>query len=519
MTRTSFFSLFLSLVFFLPACQSGETEETSAPQRPNIIFIFSDDHALDAISAYGATRNETPNIDRLAQQGMLFRHAMVTNSICAPSRAVIQTGKHSHLNGVLDNRLEFDSSQVTFPKLLQKANYETAMIGKWHLKSEPVGFDYWRVLPGQGHYYNPDFRTPEGKEQIEGYVTDIVTDLSINWLKEREDSDQPFLLMTQHKAPHREWSPSPAHLGMYDDTKFPEPDNLFDTHEGRSPAASMAEMSLAEHMHIQYDNKIHTLADSSIDSWLHRAPFFLRARMTEEQLADWDSVYDPKIESFQQANLSGDDLTRWKYQRYMEDYLGTIASLDDNIGRLLDYLDESGMAENTLVIYSSDQGFYLGEHGWYDKRWMYEESLHMPFIARWPGVIEAGTENTDLVQNLDYAETFLDIAGANIPAEMQGRSILPLLKGETPNDWRDAVYYHYHEYPAVHMVNKHYGVRTERYKLIRFYELDAWELYDLQTDPKEMTNLYGQEGYEEITASLKQRLEELKTEAQDPVEG
>ena len=376
------------ICLFLSACTTpSESEGPKGP--PNIIFIFTDDHALEAISAYGSYRNQTPNIDRIAKEGMLFRNALVTNSICAPSRAVILTGMHSHLNGILDNRLRFDSTQVTFPKLLQQGGYQTAMVGKWHLKTQPTGFDYWKVLPGQGHYYNPDFRTPDGRERIEGYVTDIVTDLSLDWLKNR-DPNKPFMLMSQHKAPHREWSPGPNHLTMFDGEDLKEPPTLFDDYSDRASPASNQEMTIATHMNLAYDNKVRNLADTTKQGWMHRAPHALYNRMTPEQQAAWDAAYGPKNEAFLKAELEGEDLIRWKYQRYMKDYLRCIASVDDNIGRILDYLDETGLAENTVVIYSSDQGFYLGEHGWFDKRWMYEESLHMPLVARWPGVINPG---------------------------------------------------------------------------------------------------------------------------------
>lgn len=506
--------IFLFLGVFTSCQQQPETNPSQNP--PNIIFIFTDDHALQAISAYGSIINQTPNIDRLANEGMLFRHAMVTNSICAPSRAVILTGMHSHHNGVLDNRLPFDSTQVTFPKLLQQQGYQTAMIGKWHLKSQPTGFDYWKVLPGQGNYYNPDFLTENGRERIEGYVTDIVTDLSLEWLKNR-DSDKPFLLMSQHKAPHREWSPGPSHLTTYDGEDIPEPETLFDDYQNRSSAASMQEMTIKDHMYLGYDNKIWQLTDSTKDTWSDRAVFNLLNRMTPEQRAQWEAAYNPKNEDFIEADLEGEELVRWKYQRYIKDYLRCIASVDDNIGRLLDYLDESGLAENTIVIYSSDQGFYLGEHGWYDKRWMYEESLHMPLIVRWPGVVAPGSENTDLVQNLDFAETFLDIAGASIPDQMQGKSLAPLLQGQTPDDWRKSIYYHYHEYPGAHSVQKHYGIRNDRYKLIHYYELDEWELFDMQEDPMEMRSVYGDPGYQGIQEGLKEELKTMKIAAQDTI--
>jgi arylsulfatase A-like enzyme len=413
--------------------------------RPNIIFVFTDDHASHAISAYGSRINQTPNIDRLADEGMLFRNAFVTNSICAPSRAVILTGKHSHLNGIFTNRERFDSAQVTFPKLLQQAGYQTAIVGKWHLKSAPTGFDYWEVLPGQGDYYNPRFRTHGDTVRYTGYVTDVITDRALDWLQNGRDPEKPFMLMYQHKAPHRRWQPGPDHLTLYDDTTIPEPPTLFDDYTGRTSAAKTQEMTIAQHM---YDEDLKLVAPPQLN---------------EQQLEHWNAAYEPKNEAFRQAELTGDELVRWKYQRYIKDYLRTIASVDDNLGRVLDYLDEAGMTENTVVIYSSDQGFYLGDHGWYDKRWMYEESLRMPFVVRWPGVVQPGSENSDLVQNLDFAETFLEMAGVDVPADMQGRSLVPLLQGRTPADWRDAIYYHYWEYPAWHMVRRHYGVRTQRY--------------------------------------------------------
>ncbi|MEA2062962.1 MAG: sulfatase-like hydrolase/transferase [Gemmatimonadota bacterium] len=464
-------------------------------KRPNIIFVFTDDHASHAISAYGSRINKTPNIDRIAREGTLFHNCFVTNSICAPSRAVILTGKHSHLNSVPTNRETFDGSQQTFPKLLQKAGYQTAIIGKWHLKSDPTGFDFWRVLigqGGQGTYYNPQFGTPGGDEKIIGYTTDVITDLTLDWLQNGRDPEKPFMLMCQHKAPHREWEPGPDHLTMYDDTMIPEPPTLFDDYKGRSSAAKTQEMTIAGHFNDR-DMKF-TPPDN----------------LTDEQLKKWNEAYEPKNRAFKEAGLTGDDLVRWKYQRYLKDYLRCIASVDDNIGRILDWLDQSGLAENTVVIYNSDQGFYLGDHGWYDKRWMYEESLRMPLVVRWPGVIEPGSENHDLVQNLDFAETFLDIAGLQAPVDMQGSSIVPLLKGRTPSDWRSSVYYHYYEFPSVHMVNRHYGVRTERYKLIYFYLLDQWELYDLQRDPQELRSLYGNPFYADVVKDLKTELQRLR---------
>lgn len=485
--------------------------------RPNIVFIMTDDHTRQAISAYGSDRNVTPNIDRLAEEGMLFENACVTNSICAPSRAVILTGKHSHINGKIDNSAQvFDSTQITFPKLLQSAGYQTAMIGKWHLRSQPTGFDYWRVLPGQGHYYNPDFITPDGKERIEGYVTDIITDLAIEWLDSR-DTEKPFLLMYQHKAPHREWEPAERHYRENINKTFLEPESLFDDYEGRGTAAKTAEMSILKNMHTAGDTKIHPdilkeLGIEPLSGWDFNALTNKLKRYTPEQLSAWMEVYGPMNQEFKEKypQMTEEDLLRFKYQRYMQDYLACIDAVDENIGRLMQYLEEKGLADNTMIVYTSDQGFYLGEHGWFDKRFMYKESLSTPLIIKWPGIISPGTRNNDLVQNLDFAETFLDIAGVDIPSEMQGMSLLPILSNKK-GEWRDAIYYHYYEYPAVHMVKRHYGIMTMKYKLIHFYnDVDEWELYDLEKDPDEMNSVYGDSEYKDIQNDLKQQLRDIR---------
>ncbi len=477
-------------------------------KKPNILFIFSDDHAYQAISAYKdrlADVAPTPNIDRIANEGIRFDKCYVTNSICAPSRATIQTGKHSHLNSVKDNKDVFDNTQQTFPKLMQAGGYQTAILGKWHLKAEPTGFDYWEVLPGQGHYYNPDFRTAEGVHRENGYVTDIITDKAINWLKEGRDPEKPFILMMQHKAPHREWSPALRHLNIFDDVKFPEPSNLFDDYSGRGTAAHKQDMTIDKTMRIVTDLKVKTLKakDKELERRIH-------GRMTEEQIAAWDNAYEPKNEYYRKANLEGKELVRWKYQRYLQDYLGCIRAVDESVGTVLDYLQESGLADNTVVMYSSDQGFYLGEHGWFDKRFMYEESYRTPLLAKWPGVTPAGTVNTDLTSNLDFAQTFLDIAGLEQPQDMQGESLVPILKGKTPADWRQSLYYHYYEYPAVHSVRRHEGVATKRYKLINFYDLDEWEFYDLEKDPYEMKSQYDNPAYQDKIAELKHELVRLR---------
>jgi len=466
--------------------------------RPNILFIFTDDHACQALGAYGSKINKTPHMDRLAKEGMLFSNCCVTNSICAPSRAVIQTGKYSHLNGVITNGVRFDGTQQTFPKLLQKAGYQTAIVGKWHLRSIPTGFDYSEVLPGQGNYYNPRMLIEGKSVQHTGYVTDIVTDLGLNWLKNKRDQSKPFMLMLQHKAPHRNWQPGPKHLTMYDDVTIPEPETLFDDYSGRGTPAKTQDMTIKKTLN-SFDLKLTPPRN-----------------LTDEQRKAWDAAYNPKNEAFRKANLQGDDLIRWKYQRYIKDYLRCIASVDDNIGRVLAYLDEAGLAENTVTIYCSDQGFYLGEHGWFDKRFMYTESFRTPLIARWPGVTKPGSVNNRIVSNLDLPETFLEIAGVTPPADMQGASLKPLLAGKTPANWRKSFYYHYYEFPGAHSVRRHYGVVTDRYKLIYFYNLDEWELYDLAEDPLEMKSLHADPAHAKTLAMLKAELQRLRKELKVP---
>ncbi len=501
--RIASLRLFAGLFALLLAAQA------MAATPPNIVFIFSDDHALRAISAYDDTLCETPGIDRIAKEGLLFRNAFCTNSICAPSRAVILTGKHSHLNGLMDNRQTFDGAQATFPKLLQGAGYQTAMIGKWHLKSEPTGFDYWKVLPGQGHYYNPDFRTPEGTVRIEGYVTEIVTEEAINWLESR-DKAQPFLLMAQHKAPHRNWMPGPKELGLYRDGDLPLPDTLFDDYATRNTGARTQEMTIATHMMPSYDLKLPlSLAGNDRDDKLWTSNF---DRLNPAQQATWNAAYEAENAAFAADPPEGEALVRWKYQRYIKDYLRCIQGVDRSVAAILDYLDREGLAENTLVVYSSDQGFYLGEHGWFDKRWMYEESLHMPLVMRLPGRIAPGSTDEHLVQNLDFAQTFLDLAGVDAPAAMQGQSLVPLFDAAARGFERDSIYYQYYEFPGAHSVPKHYGVRTERYKLIHYHELDEWELFDLKQDPKEMRNVYGTNNYNEVQAKLTAELQQLRRE-------
>jgi arylsulfatase A-like enzyme len=458
--------------------------------RPNILFIMSDDHASHAMSCYGSKINQTPNIDRIADEGIRFGNCFCTNSICAPSRASILTGQYNHMNGVRTLFDNFDGRQQTFPKLLQNNGYQTAMIGKWHLghggEHDPTGFDYWNVLPGQGDYHYPKMIEMGDEKQFVGYVTDLITDFSLDWLENRDES-KPFMLMCHHKAPHRHWEPDEKHAHMYEDIDIPEPETFNDNYENRASAASEAAMRI------------------------------------ERDLNHRDLKAEPP------ENLTPAELKSWKYQRYIKDYLRCIASVDDNVGRILDYLDEQGLAENTIVVYTSDQGFFLGDHGWFDKRFMYEESLRMPFVVRYPREIKSGTVSNHMALNVDFAQTFLDYAEMEQPKEMQGRSLRPLLRGENPKDWRTSMYYRYWEHLSPpHQVSSHYGIRTEKYKLIYYYAeaLDAngmlgeprtpeWELFDLEKDPCELQNVYDVPDYSEKVNKLKEELYQLKNEIKD----
>jgi arylsulfatase A-like enzyme len=465
------------------------------PTRPNILYIMADDHTTQAMSCYGGRLNATPSMDRIAREGVRFNDCFCTNGICAPSRAVILTGKYSHINGLRDNAQVFDGSQVTFPKILREAGYRTGMIGKWHLKSDPTGFDDWRILPGQGEYYNPDFIENGEKRNRVGYVTDLITDFSLDFLKDAQERRQPFLLMMHHKAPHRNWQPAPRHLTLYDKTTFPEPETLFDDYATRSRAAREQQMTLRDFM--------------TLDSDLKMGP--PPERMNAEQKRLWEAAYAPKREAFRRANPQGDALVRWKYQRYMQDYLGCVAAVDESVGRVLDHLDRSGQTADTLVVYASDQGFYLGEHGWFDKRFMYEESLRMPLLMRLPGIVRPGLVNADLVSNLDFAPTFLTLAGLRPPVAMQGASFADILRTGKSYKRRGAIYYHYYEFPAVHMAKRHYGIRTKRYKLIHFYyDIDAWELYDLEKDPRELHNIYDEPSSAGLVKDLTAELRSLQ---------
>lgn len=507
----------LGLLFIMSFFMIGCTQSAEKAERPNIIFIMTDDHTIQAMSAYGSIINQTPNMDRIANAGIRFSNAFVTNSICAPSRAVILTGKFSHLNGVRDNAQRFDGSQQTFPKLLQGAGYQTAMIGKWHLKSDPTGFDYWNVLPGQGLYYNPDFIEMGERKNHEGYVTDLTTDFALNWLDQR-DEEKPFYLMLHHKAPHRNWMPGPDHLNLYDGQDIPIPDNFFDTYENRGTAAKTQEMSISEIMFPVYDLKIleATPTNGNDEFMLKRLE-----RMTQEQRENFVAAYQDENDAFHKANLQGKALAEWKYQRYIKDYLRCVASVDDNIGRVLDYLEEAGLSENTLIVYTSDQGFYLGEHGWFDKRFMYEESYKTPLVVSYPKSIKKESTTEAMTMNLDIAPTLLEYAGVAIPEDMQGASLMSIMNnnGNEPNDWRKSTYYHYFEYPGVHAVKRHYGIRTKQYKLIHFYhDIDEWEMYDLEKDPKEMKNIIEDQAYASIKLELMQELKELQKQYGDSIQ-
>eukprot|EP00752_Nemacystus_decipiens_P013664 g12117.t1 len=491
------------------------------PTPPNIVFIFSDDHAYQALGAYNSYLKDvvrTPNLDKLAQQGMLFERCMVTNSICGPQRAVIQTGKYSHLNGFMRNGTRFNGNQQTFPKLLQQAGYQTAVIGKWHLGTHqaPQGYDYSEVLIGQGPYYNPpmlkdangtginDQRT---KEQHTGYTTDIITDLTLDWLENGRDKSKPFMLMCQHKAPHREWSPKPEVYKTWHGVKIPEPATLFEDYSKQVKPRGEQAMTIANHFYDGYDDKLNGWAPKNL---------------TDEQRAAYLDMFAEENAEYEamKEDMTEEDRVRWMHQRYLKIYLASIESVDQNVGRMLKFLEDNGLSDNTIVIYSSDQGFYLGEHGWYDKRWVYEESLRTPLIVRWPGVTEPGSRNTDIVSPLDFAQTFLDIAGVDQPDDMQGASLVPVLQGNTPDDWRTSHYYHYYMFPGTHDVSRHFAVCTKRYKLIKFYKPRRdeviWELIDLEVDPLETKNFYNDPSYAEVQAELHKELDRLREQYQVP---
>lgn len=501
----------------VPVMAQQKTKAAPQKSKMNILYIMTDDHSYQTIGAYGAKHNKTPNIDQLAKEGVVFDRAYVANSISGPSRACMLTGKHSHKNGFINNSTVFDGEQPTFPKYLQQAGYQTAIVGKWHLSSAPTGFDYWNILVGQGDYYNPDFIDNGKAVRYHGYATTITTDLALDWLEHKRDREKPFCLLLHHKAPHRTWMPEAEELGAYDDTVFPLPPTFYDNYTGR-PAAAKAEMSIDKDMDLVYDLK---MLDPENEIQGHRkdlrgwASSIYRERMDAQQLKAWNAYYYPIQKEFKQLKLKGRALAEWKYQRYMRDYCSVINSVDKSIGRVINYLKEKGLLENTLIVYTSDQGFYMGEHGWFDKRFMYEESFRTPLIARLPN----GTKDqrdSYLVQNIDFAPTFLELAGIPKPSDIQGVSILPLLKGEKPKEWRKSLYYHFYEYPGEHCVNRHYGVFDGRYKLIHFYnDKDVWELYDLEKDPFELQNQYRNPAYSKVLKHCLEELEKLQQQYDD----
>ena len=496
----------------LSACSDAVEQE-----RPNIIFIMTDDHTTQAMSCYGGNLIETPNMDRIADEGMRFDNCYATNALSGPSRACILTGKFSHRNGFTDNASTFDGSQLTFPKVMRENGYATGVVGKWHLISKPQGFDHWSILLGQneqGNYYKPVFYENGTVVKEDGYVTDVITDKAIEFIDEVHD-EKPFMLMLHHKAPHRNWMPAPRHLGIFNDTVFPEPETLFDDYEGRGEAARSQDMNIENTLEDEWDLKLLTREEILAgNNRLHD----VYIRMPEEVQHKWDSVYAPRIAEYRSGKLQGDELVRWKYQQYMRDYLATAMSVDESIGRVMEYLEEIGELDNTVIVYTSDQGFFLGEHGWFDKRFMYEECLRMPFVIRYPKMIKAGSTSKAICMNVDFGPTFLDLAGIEVPSEMQGRSFRKVLekKGRIPAGWREAAYYHYYEYPAEHSVKRHYGIRTSDCKLIHFYnDIDQWEMYDMKADPQEMRNVYDDPAYADKRAQMHRILEQVQQEYED----
>ncbi len=499
---------------------TGLSAFTQTNKRPNIIFILSDDHATQAISAYQHRVSKiapTPNIDRIANNGAIFWNNYCANSISGPSRASILTGKHSHKNGFLANwNKEFDGSQQTLPKILQENGYETALIGKWHLISKPTGFDHWMILNNQGEYNNPDFITKKDTVQYFGYVTDLITTFTKQWLQTR-DSSQPFFLMTNHKAPHRNWVPAERHYNLYENDVFPLPETYFDDYSGRY-AAKHQEMNIYRDMYEGHDLKMTTGVDSDsllFDPWSH---VFL-GKMSQSERVRFFDAYRKRNNDFHRKELTEKELAEWKFQRYLQDYLATIKSVDESVGQILDYLEKTGLDENTIILYTSDQGFYLGEHGWFDKRFMYEESFQMPLVIQYKNNIKPGSEINALTQNIDFVPTLLEICQIPIPSDIHGVSYSKLFNLEkTPDDWRKSLYYHYYEFPGFHSVRAHCGVKTERYKLIHFYKENNWELYDLENDKNEINNIYGKAGTSKITKELKSELKRLQLQYEVPKE-
>lgn len=543
--------LLLSTATFY-GCSSSQTFERV---RPNILYIMCDDHSYQTISAYGSEVSKlapTPNIDRLANEGMLFDRAFVENSLSAPSRACLMTGLYSHQNGQEQLCEGIDSTKTFFTELLQKDGYETGLVGKWHLMCEPKGFDYYHILNDQGQYYNPAFKNKQTHGEFiqeKGYATSLITKHALEFLDHR-DKNKPFCLMVHHKAPHRNWMPEQKYLDLYEEVEFPVPATFRDDYGTRGVAAHTQKLNIANAMELIQDLKVEELYDSTKveDKFSYFCLMGELGRLTLEERAAWDKHYKPRNKEFLDAKLSGTGLALWKYQNYMKDYLRCIKSVDDSVGELLAYLEEEGLLDNTIIIYTSDQGFWMGEHGWFDKRFMYEESFRTPLLVRYPKKIAPGSRSEALVQNIDFAPTLLDVAGIEIPQDMEGCSLQPLFGGGKPADWRESIYYHYYDYPTFHLVRRHDGVRTDRYKLIHFYgkggeagatpnmlkqdtrenrtfnmlknanyfpatseDIDYNELYDLQTDPQELNNLYGSPGYEEVTAELQKMLDNYRT--------
>lgn len=489
-------------------------------QRPNIIYIMSDDHDRLAISAYDKRFIQTPNIDRLAKEGMIFQNAFVGNSICAPARATLLTGQHSHKNGQIDNLVRFDSSRLTMPKLLQQQGYQTAVIGKWHLKSYPTGFDFWNVLPGQGLYFEPRFIGMNADTSTyHGYATDVITDQALNWLDRRE-KQKPFLLLLHHKAPHRYFFPPLKYIRQYHSKKFPEPNTLTLDTVGKGSAWKNQTMSILPDLKLSSDLKVDpkylmnipALKPDSAEIAYYNA---IINRIPANERDSIKEIYKERGEIIQRLKPTGKSLLQLKYQWYMQDYLGCVASVDENIGRLLDYLDKNNLSKNTLVVYSSDQGMYLGQNGWFDKRFMYDVSMRTPLLMRWPGTIPPGTIETNLVQNIDLAPTFLDISGTTIPATMQGLSLNALIQKKTTKLPRNSLYYHFYEVYLDHKVLPHLGVRNTRYKLIYFYSVDEWELYDLHLDPGELKNVYHDKKYAQTLKAMRAELDAARNRYDD----
>lgn len=539
------------------ATAQAQQKAAVATQRPNIVYIMCDDHAFQCISAYGSPISKlapTPNIDRIAERGMRFDRAFVENSLSTPSRACLMTGLYSNQNGQRQLGEGIDTTRTFFTEQLQQAGYQTAVVGKWHMGCDPKGFDYYHIYNDQGQYYNPQYRgtDTDGKYIVEeGYSTDLTTDHALSFIEHR-DTNKPFCLLLHHKAPHRNWLANTKYFGMYDNVTFPMPETFYDDYETRGSAVRTQKMSVTKDMRWEQDFKVPEMLDTAnADSWDSYLSLMNEVnRMNPEQRIAWGKYYFPRNRRLLEARLTGKELDEWKYQNYIRDYMSVIKSVDESVGRVLDYLDSHGLTDNTIIVYTSDQGFYMGEHGWFDKRFMYEESLRTPLLIAYPGHIQPGTVCNKLVQNIDYAPTFLDLAGVSKPKELPGRSLTPIFKaGDKVKGWRSSIYYHYYDYPTYHMVRKHDGVRTDRYKLIHFYGeggLDAVkenkyqrqpgtrehgcmtyltslgyfepkdsavnynELYDLQADPHELNNLYGKPGYEKITKQLQKQLNDYR---------